>query len=220
MVVTDRIPYSELIDSEITDFEFARKIIDEDYRPTFEIDVKISIRKLIEQCWSKEPNERPTFEEIFNKLAFNDGNYIIDFYEGKETEDEYDINKYYLDEVDADKVLDYVEDMSQMINDLKNENEIQKKQIKELKKTNEKQSIEFKNLNNYSNSMDCLNKRIDELEKANEMQNNLITKLTIEKDLQQKQISNLQKTITVSGFNALPVVSQIDLLSKIKENNV
>ena len=55
-VVTDRIHYLELADS---------KIIDEDYRPTFEINVKISIKKLIESCWSKDPNERPTFEEIF-----------------------------------------------------------------------------------------------------------------------------------------------------------
>lgn len=51
------------------------------------------------------------------------------------------------------------------------------------------------------------------------MLNNLIIKLTIEKDLQQKQISNLQEVITVTGFNALSVLSEIDLLSKIIENN-
>lgn len=43
--------------------------------------------------------------------------------------------------------------MSQMINDLKNENE---NQIKELKKNNDKQSLEFENLNV------SLNKRIEE----------------------------------------------------------
>lgn len=65
-----------------------RKIINNGIRPTFDVPVKKSIRDLIEQCWSGDPDVRPTSEELFNKLA-------------------YDPN-YYLDDVDADKINSYI----------------------------------------------------------------------------------------------------------------
>ena len=65
--------------------------------------IKESIKQLIIQCWSKNPKERPTFEDIFNRLAFNREQSVYDIFEG-DNEDEF---KYYLDDVDVDEILSY-----------------------------------------------------------------------------------------------------------------
>ncbi|KAK8843776.1 hypothetical protein M9Y10_024848 [Tritrichomonas musculus] len=65
-----------------------RTIIDDGIRPTFDVPVKNSIKDLIEQCWSGDPDVRPTSEELFNKLA-------------------HDPN-YYLDDVDVEKINSYI----------------------------------------------------------------------------------------------------------------
>lgn len=56
-------------------------------RPEFKVEVKQSIRELIEHCWSAETSKRLTAEQLFQKLA-------------------YDAN-YYLDDVDSEKVISY-----------------------------------------------------------------------------------------------------------------
>lgn len=58
-------------------------------RPVFTVNIKPSIKSLIEKCWSGDPKERLSFDELFDKLAFN--------------------SKYYLDNVDKDKLNAYVE---------------------------------------------------------------------------------------------------------------
>ncbi|KAK8835859.1 hypothetical protein M9Y10_040415 [Tritrichomonas musculus] len=54
-----------------------RIIINDGIRPTFDIPIKESIRDLIEQCWSGDPDVRPTSDELFNKLS-HDPNYYLD----------------------------------------------------------------------------------------------------------------------------------------------
>lgn len=39
------------------------------HRPQFTSDVKKPIKELIEKCWSSDANDRPTFEEIYDKLT-------------------------------------------------------------------------------------------------------------------------------------------------------
>ena len=63
-------------------------------RPTFPAAIKQSIKNLIEKCWSQNPTDRPTFEEIFHKLAFN--------IEDNESQNSYD--EYYLDGVNIDRL--------------------------------------------------------------------------------------------------------------------
>ncbi|KAK8899325.1 hypothetical protein M9Y10_001639 [Tritrichomonas musculus] len=70
-VVTDSVPYPLLENHKITPAKFTHKVMYENYRPEFNVPLKKSIQKLIERCWSKEPKERPTFEELFKKLAYN-----------------------------------------------------------------------------------------------------------------------------------------------------
>lgn len=65
-----------------------RSIFDLGVRPVFNVPVKIPIKSLIERCWSGDPDERPTFEELFHKLAFE--------------------SEFFLDDVNTDKLLSYV----------------------------------------------------------------------------------------------------------------
>ena len=113
-VVTDKTPYPAFKNGELTDYAFKQKVVEENYRPIFKDPIKKSIKELIESCWSSDPNDRPTFEELFNKLSFNNEEWIIDVYDGKETENEYDVNKYFLDNVNADVVLDYVDEIREI----------------------------------------------------------------------------------------------------------
>ena len=85
-------------------FSINNKVVSKDYRPRFKVPVKDSIRSLIEQCWSKDPKLQPTFEEIFNRLAFNVEESVYDvFQNGQETP------KYYLDDVDQNELMFYVD---------------------------------------------------------------------------------------------------------------
>lgn len=67
-------------------------------RPTFPAAIKQSIKNLIEKCWSQNPTDRPAFEEIFYKLAFN--------IEDNESQNSYD--EYYLDGVNIDRLFEYI----------------------------------------------------------------------------------------------------------------
>ena len=58
------------------------------FRPKFLDPIKESIKNLIEQCWSSNPDERPSFKEIFNKLAYDEN--------------------YYIDDVDIEQINDYI----------------------------------------------------------------------------------------------------------------
>ena len=118
-VVTDSIPYPLLEKGKIAVHKFSNKVINENYRPEFNVPVKKSIKILIEKWWSKDPKERPTFEEIFKKLAFNIDDDIIDIYEEKEkdeVDDDDDNNKYYLDDVEIDTVIEYADSIQQVNN--------------------------------------------------------------------------------------------------------
>lgn len=144
-VLTNACPYPEYKNK--NDVHELRDKVLNGYRPKFTASIKKSFRRLIERCWSKDPNERPTFEEIFNKLAFNIDNSVYDIYdevteeEKKDGEIEDDENKYYLENVDIDEFLSYIDDIAERdnvqendplleaINDLKRENEELRKQV-------------------------------------------------------------------------------------------
>ena len=98
-VVTDSIPYPELLKGKIKPFKFNVMVVNDDYRPQFDSPIKSSLKNLIERCWSKYPEERPTVENIFKKLAYNTDDSIDDLYDQSNSEDDNDDdNKYYLDE--------------------------------------------------------------------------------------------------------------------------
>lgn len=48
-------------------------VVDEGIRPEIEKEMPEAYRNLIERCWSADPNERPTFDEIDEELKTNEG---------------------------------------------------------------------------------------------------------------------------------------------------
>lgn len=85
-------------------FNFLNRVAHRDLRPVFNESIKPSLKNLIESCWSKDPDSRPTFEEIFKKLAYNSKDYDIDvFNDPVETVQE----DFYMDGVDIEKVRQY-----------------------------------------------------------------------------------------------------------------
>lgn len=86
-ILTGIRPYSDL-KGPLTPFKLATSIIN-GVRPKFMGPIKVSFKKLIEQCWSADPNDRPSFETIYKLLAFSD--------------------EFYLDNIDLEKYKHYVD---------------------------------------------------------------------------------------------------------------
>lgn len=110
-VLTETLPYPAYQSKKLSDFNLKSKIVNEDYRPEFTVPVKPALKKLVMQCWTRNPKDRPTFEEIYNKLAFNIESSVFDIYDDATPDDkddsEEDMNKYYLEDVDVDEILCY-----------------------------------------------------------------------------------------------------------------
>ena len=70
-VLTDKRPYPILDQKKISGFVLTRRIVENHLRPEFSVEINKSLEKLIKQCWDKDPKARPTFKEIFYKLAYN-----------------------------------------------------------------------------------------------------------------------------------------------------
>lgn len=80
-ILTESDPFEELGPQSMESFIY--KIIKDKYRPKFKKSIKKSFQRLIEQCWSDDPNERPTFnenEKIKNEIE-NLKNHISDLNE-------------------------------------------------------------------------------------------------------------------------------------------
>ena len=81
---------------------FEKLLLKEKIRPKFDFPIKKEFKTMIENCWSEKPQERPTFEEIFNKLALIKNN-------DSEDDDHFSVKKFCLDDVDYDELFSYVE---------------------------------------------------------------------------------------------------------------
>ena len=174
--------------------------------------MKKSIQNLIEKCWSNNPNERPTFEDLFKKLAYNEDSEDEVLISTDENEDIEDENKYYLEGVDEEEVLLYADDIDSieptekesdsidqskiteivksLISPLKDENEQLKEQIIQLKDQIDqfqKEKVEMKN-------------RISSLEKVLHSSNNNI------KEINSNEDNNTN--ITIKDFNCLSLNEQ------------
>ena len=115
-VLTETLPYPAYQSKKLSDFNLKSKIVNEDFRPEFTVPVKPVLKKLVMQCWTINPKDRPTFEEIYNKQAFNIESSVFDIYDDATSDDkddsEEDMNKYYLEDVDVDKILFIADDIN------------------------------------------------------------------------------------------------------------
>lgn len=131
-VVTDSIPYPEYLNGELNQYRFQYKILNDNYRPKFDKPIKKPIQELIEQCWSANPDDRPTFSELFEKLS-------------NKKEDK----KYFLDDVDSEKVKLYVESVTKISDRIEKLNldiETLEKENHKLMESNEQITIEKQKL--------------------------------------------------------------------------
>lgn len=131
--------------------KFMNSVVD-GKRPSFNDEkIKPGLKIMIEQCWSADPNDRPTFSEIYSKLSFNDGDFYVDSNDNicesiilceSDENDEYiedDFStKYSFDNVDINEVLDYIDEIDEKNASEKDNSEIQslKKEIEHIKKVN------------------------------------------------------------------------------------
>lgn len=193
-VVTDQIPFPPFAQGKMKLQTLHQKIVNENYRPDFNAYVKKSIKNLIERCWSKDPSERPTFDEIFKKLAYNIEDSIYDI------DDDEDLgeNKYYLDGADEDEILSYVDE----IEDENNSNDLIEKvyqkldqfesEIKSLKEENSRLVNENKTLNksisNLKTKMKEVNQSIKDIQNENEELKNAIEQCENKREEMNKNI--------------------------------
>ena len=96
-VITDSKPYPDLASGILNLYKFQTSVVTGNYRPKFEKPIKEEFKNLIEHCWSANPDDRPTFSELFSMLS------------NKEQD-----NKYFLDNVDSGKVEEYVKSITKI----------------------------------------------------------------------------------------------------------
>lgn len=203
-------------------------------RPEFTEGVQDNMKELITQCWSQNPDDRPSFESIFLKLS-------TDFSYSEETVDEDEINEYLemLEDrrIEAEKkdknsdIQSELEKLKDEINELKDdkknlqiENEkllIENKASKEKLSSNE---IEIKNLQNEidklraeikqqsENSMKCLHVKICEARKILKKYSNQNIYISIRLRSQPKADEYL--TNTIKNTNNAVWNEEFDLFSK------
>lgn len=137
-VLTQQHPFPLYEKGELTEYELNQKIVNEGYRPEFTVPVKPSLKLLTEECWAQDPEQRPTFEEIFNKLGFN-----RDIKEHFDIFNEDDVQDYYLDNIDVDELLSYIDEIEE--NDAFT-NDLSKKVIQKIRNQLTHQEQTFKNI--------------------------------------------------------------------------
>lgn len=97
-IISDSFPYPFLQSGRVPLHTFYQRVGKEGLRPEIRNDLPIKepMKKLMKKCWADDPNDRPSFENIFNKLAFNDNR---------------EENDFYLNDVDVEKVKNYAENV-------------------------------------------------------------------------------------------------------------
>lgn len=177
-IITDTMPFHEFMQKNPKSgiIQFINFVAQDGNRPIFPDDkpVKPALKELIERCWSNNPTERPTFEELFNKLAYNsDDSIYTDLFTKN--------GSYYLDDVDEDEILAYVDsiisdnsgstriinsinDLQKQITDMKAENRKKLKAIKteskKIKQENNKLKTDRKEI---INKISTLEKNFSEI---------------------------------------------------------
>ncbi|KAK8839504.1 hypothetical protein M9Y10_031862 [Tritrichomonas musculus] len=174
-IVTDLLPYKDILNNITSVFQFKSMVDVNNTRPTFPPNHKIppDLVNLIKECWAKEPSDRPTFEQIFNKLAYDTddpSNFENLFKEEKDY-------KYYLPGVKQDEILNFVDDLIERENtaqySIKQSIEQMKQQISSIKQDSElainQMKTEINELKNeLMNQLKSMNKGSDLENKQNQ----------------------------------------------------
>ncbi|KAK8843730.1 hypothetical protein M9Y10_024797 [Tritrichomonas musculus] len=117
-------------------------------RPEFTEGVNDKMKDLISQCWSQDPNQRPSFESIFERLS-------TDFSFSDETVDDDEINEY-LEKLGESRNNDAAPSSSLQdeLDKLKEENRNCKEQINRIEDEKKLCKQSFSNLKKIVNASD------------------------------------------------------------------
>lgn len=63
-IITNKKPLKNLLNSSM----IFKEVVQNKKRPEFDENIPECFKNLIEKCWSDDPNDRPTFEEIIHTL--------------------------------------------------------------------------------------------------------------------------------------------------------
>ena len=201
-VVTDLFPYPEIQQQKITTFRLNQKILNENYRPQFTFPVKPKIKELIEQCWSGNPKSRPTFEEIYNRLSRNIEESLYNVFDSNDCQ-------YYLDDVDQEEVLQYVDKIE---NDDDNTKIDLDKFIQKLNECNSK-------ISQLSIEKDQMKQKILYLEKKNGELVSKVDNLELENDKIKKELFVLKNEKNIHQENEVKQICEENEVKHICEPN-
>ena len=206
-IVTGKEPFAE--DGKQPTFSAIIKNIRNLKRPVFTSSIPDNMKDLIEKCWSQDPKERPSFDEIFEKLS-------TDFSYSEETVDEDEINEY-LEMLEENRKEAEVESKSKNEEENKNlRNEIDALKISHEEEINKKYD-EIKNLRNeidalkdenkgYKEKITVLQNELDKLK--NQDQNESESKCLHVKICEAQKILNLRLFGKMDSFVTLRLKSQ------------
>lgn len=203
-VVTDMYPFPDFQNKKMSLFRLNSKVINENYRPQFKSPVKEKIQQLIEKCWSPNPKERPTFEEIYNRLSRNIEDSVYNVFED-------DQSQYYLDDVDTEAILDYLDKIES------DDEERSKFDLNQLFTKIEKLEKSCSKIDQLSIENDNMKQIIKNLKKQNEELLSKVDHLSIENS-QIKQQLNCTNTNTVSSTSKIVEV-QNQPIEKVQLNS-
>ena len=184
-ILTDSKPFPILSKSEITDFEFEQKVINENFTPDLNKPMKQAHRRLIEQCLSRNPKKRPSFSELFEKLTNRnkDENYLLDKIYKKQFQN-------YVNKI-INRVTSPIPIVIKSTYRIKiSENQLKK--IESIKSENQRLKEKFNNLESECekkfNNIKIIDQHCQELEKDNEQ-------LKVENDERSKKIEEIEKLL-------------------------
>ncbi|KAK8843178.1 hypothetical protein M9Y10_025375 [Tritrichomonas musculus] len=207
-VITDSIPFPLYQEGKMTPFQFTSKVVHDNYRPNFTVPIKDSLQNLIEKCWSNDPKERPNFEEIFNKLAFNVEESINDILGDDE-------HSYYLEDVDIEEILSYVDEIMENENDKKVPTDILIQQLmQEIKDIKSECNTKITNLQKENKQLEIEiqqnTEAIENLTQENNLMKQRLAKLEAEqaKKVEHKEVTEPKKTDV--GEKSLLFLYQVD----------
>lgn len=115
-IVTGDSPYADL--GNVSSFVFANKVMS-GYRPKLSSKIPRKMQILLSRCWSENPLDRPSFDEIFEELSSDIFGYL------GETVEEEEIMEYLflLDEDESSRIPADNEDLVRQIVELKKKSE-------------------------------------------------------------------------------------------------
>ena len=201
-IMTKEIPFSGL------NFYHLMKNVPIGFRPSFNEQINSTYENLIKRCWSNEPNERPTFEEIVNELKTNKGfitneidesEYIkyIDFLDQHESNQKESIDS---NSNSNFKGISEEEIVSSLTNDEHSEKEPSK----------EKTAKEFFNILVETNYLKMLPEEVQEfISNVNQTQSNRFSNILIRED----DIDKLYENSTIDRPEFITILNQFEHIS-------